>query len=160
VRPLTGLSLEFRILELLEFKVRGSTLPTLAKRLGKSQEELSLILESMIDEKKLVKKGRHYRRPQVARVIHAEMPVAPCHRILIKFSGLMVSWGAVEGLRSILENISRSIATEAANSAKLRKGRTVSMGDVEVAVSKLGLPAMLYEELREAMRKDEEELTW
>jgi histone H3/H4 len=80
----------------------------------------------------------------------AEVPPNYSHRIEASY------YSNIEGL---LENISRFIATEAANSAKSRKGRTVSMGDIEVSASKSGLPAMLYEELWEAMRKEEEELT-
>jgi len=110
------LSLEYRILEHLEFKVRGSTLPTLAKRLGTSEAKLSVVLDSMVDDKKLVMKGRYYRLPQVAKMIHAELPLATCHRILMKFSGLRISWDAAERLHFVLENIAKSIATEAAKS--------------------------------------------
>jgi len=135
------LSLEYRILELLEFKVRGSNLPTLAKGLGTSEAKLSVILDSMVDDKKLVMKGRYYRLPQAAKVIHAELPLAACHRILMKFSGLRISWDAVERLHFVLENISKSIATEAGNNAKSRKSQTVSRGDIDAAASRLRLPA-------------------
>jgi histone H3/H4 len=139
------LSLEYQILELLEFKVRGSTLTTLAKRLGTSEEKLSVILDSMVDEKKLVKKGRFYRLPKVARVVHGELPVVSCHRILMKFSGLRVSWDAVERLRFALEYLGKSIATEAGNNAKSRKSRTISKGDIDAVASKLGLHAILHD---------------
>ena len=131
--------LELKVLDLLTFRVRGSTLPALSKRLGTSKEKLSRILESMVDEKKLVKKGRYYRLSNVIRAIPVEMPLTPCHRILMKFSGLRVSWDAVERLRSILENVGKSIATEAGKSAKSRKRRTVSIGDIDAAASKLGV---------------------
>jgi len=137
--------LEFEVTELLRFKTRGSTLPVLAKRLGTSEEKLSQILESMVEEKKLVKKGRYYRLHEVTKVIHAEMPVAPCHRILMKFSGLRVSGDAVERLRYIIENVGKAIAAEAGKSAESRKGRTVSTGDIDAAALKLGLPDMIHE---------------
>jgi len=53
----TEIYLELKILDLLKFRVRGSTLPTLAKRLGTRKPKLSLILEAMVDEGKLIKKG-------------------------------------------------------------------------------------------------------
>jgi histone H3/H4 len=137
------LSFEYQILELLEFKVRGATLPTLTKKLGTSEEKLSVILDSMVDEKKLVKKGRYYHLPQVAKVIHAELPLAVCHRILMKFSGLRISWDAVERLHFVLENNAKSIATEAGNNAKSRKSQTVSVGDIDAAASRLGFPITL-----------------
>lgn len=131
--------LELKVLDLLEFKVRGSTLPAMVKMLGTSEEKLSRMLDLMVDEKRLVKKGRYYRLPQVTRFIRADMPLTPCHRILMKYSGLRVSWDAVERLRSILENICQSIATEAGESAKSRRRRTVSMGDIDFAASKFGV---------------------
>jgi histone H3/H4 len=107
--------------------------------LGTSEEKLYRILESMVEEKRLIMKGRFYRLPEVTRVIHAEIPVSPCHRILMKYSGLRVSWNAVERLHSILEKVSKSIAIEAGKSAESRKGRTVSIGDIDLAASKLCL---------------------
>ena len=130
--------MEFEVFELLSFKIRGSTLPVLAKGLGISEEKLYPILESMVDEKKLVKSGKYYRLHEVARVIDAEMPIAPCHRILLKYSGIRVSPDAVNKLHSILENVGKSIATEAGNSAEKREGLTITLGDVEAAASKLG----------------------
>ena len=138
------MTLEYQILDLLEYKVRGSARTTLAKRLGISEAKLSVILDSMVDEKKLVMKGRYYRLPQVAKVIHAELPLAACHRILMKFSGLRISWDAVERIHFILENTAKSIATEAGNNAKSRKSQTVSMRDIDVATSRLSLPATVF----------------
>ncbi len=131
--------LELKVLELLRFKVRGSFASTLAKRLRTSEEELSYILESMVGDGKLVRKGRYYRLPMVFREIRVELPAAPCHRILMKFSGLRVSWDAVERLRTIIENVGESIAKEAGNNARFGKRLTVSAGDVDAAASKLGL---------------------
>ena len=48
--------LELKVLELLRFKVRGSAASTLAKRLRTSEEELSYILESMVEDGKLMRK--------------------------------------------------------------------------------------------------------
>ena len=135
--------LEFEVTELLRFKTRGSTLPVLAKKLGTSEEKLFQILESMVDEKKLVKKGRYYRLHEVTKVIHAEMPIAPYHRILMKFSGLRVSGDAVERLRYIIENVSKAIAAEAGKNAESRKERTVNAGDIDAATLKIGFPAIL-----------------
>jgi len=44
--------LELKVLELLRFKVRGSAASTLAKRLRTSEEKLSHILESMVEDGK------------------------------------------------------------------------------------------------------------
>jgi histone H3/H4 len=131
--------LELKVLELLRFKVRGSAASTLAKRLRTSEEELSYILESMVDNGKLMRKGRYYRLPTVVREITVELPAAPCHRILMKFSGLRVSWAAVERLRTVIKNVGESIAREAGNNARSGKRLTVSAGDVDAAASKLGL---------------------
>ena len=131
--------LELEVLELLRLKVRGSAASTLAKRLRTSEEKLSPILESMVEDGKLMRKGRCYRLPTVVRETLVELPVAPCHRILMKFSGLRVSWDAVERLRTIIENVGESIATEAGNNARSGKRLTVSAGDVGAAASKLGL---------------------
>ena len=131
--------LELKVLEVLRFKVRGSSASTLAKRLRTSEERLSYILESMVEDDKLVRKGRYYRLPTVVREIPVELPAAPCHRILMKFSGLRVSWDAVERLRTIIKNVSESIATEAGNSARSGKRLTVSAEDVDAAASKVVL---------------------
>ena len=131
--------LELKVLELLRFKVRGSAASTLAKRLRTSEEKLSHILESMVEDGKLMRKGRYYRLPTVVRETPVELPAAPCHRILMKFSGLRVSWDAVERLRIIIKNVGESIATEAGNNARSGKRLTVSAGDVDTAASKLGL---------------------
>ena len=132
--------LELKILELLRFKVRGSFASTLAKRLRTSEEKLSYILESMVGDGKLMRKGRYYRLPAVVREIPVELPAAPCHRILMKFSGLRVNGDAVERLRTLIKNVSESIAIEAGNNARSGKRLTVSAADVDAAASKLGLP--------------------
>jgi histone H3/H4 len=131
--------LELKVLELLRFKVHGSAASTLAKRLRTSEEELSYILESMVDNGKLMRKGRYYRLPTVVREITVELPAAPFHRILMKVSGLRVSWAAVERLRTVIKNVGESIAREAGNNARSGKRLTVSAGDVDAAASKLGL---------------------
>ena len=131
--------LELKVLELLRFRVRGSFASTLAKRLRTSEEELSSILKSMVEDGKLMRKGRYYRLPTVVRETPVELPAAPCHRILMKFSGLRVSWDAVERFRTIIENVGESIAEEAGNNARSGKRLTVSAGDVDTAASKLGL---------------------
>jgi len=86
-----------------------------------------------------MRKGRYYRLPAVVREIPVELPAAPCHRILMKFSGLRVSGDAVERLRTLIKNVSESIAIEAGNNARSGKRLTVSAGDVDAAASKLGL---------------------
>jgi histone H3/H4 len=130
--------LDFKIIELLSFRIRGSTLAVIAKRLGTSEEKLFPILDSMIENGKLVKKGKYYRLRKVSRVINAEMPIAPCHRILLKYSELRVSPEAVKKFKSIFERVGKSMASEAGKSAKKREGKTITVGDVEVAASKLG----------------------
>lgn len=130
--------LELKILDLLKFKVRGSSLTTIAKRLGTSQSKLSGILEFMVEEGKLIKRGRYYRLP-VVKELPVELPTTPCHRILIKYSGLKVSWGAVERLRYILESVGKLIAAESGNNARSGNRRTVGVVDVNAAASKLGI---------------------
>ena len=75
--------LGIKVQELLQGKVRGSKASTMANRLRTSKDELQPILETMVEDGKLLKKGEFYRLPIVEKEIPTEFPVAPCHRLLI-----------------------------------------------------------------------------
>ena len=129
--------LGIKVQELLQGKVRGSKASTMANRLRTSKDELQPILETMVEDGKLLKKGEFYRLPIVEKEIPTEFPVAPCHRLLIKFCGLKISEDATKQLRAILESVGKNIAIEAGKIAKTERRATVSARDVAVAASKM-----------------------
>jgi histone H3/H4 len=129
--------LGIKVQELLQSKVRGSKASTMANRLRTSQNRLQPILETMIEDGKLLKRGEFYRLPVVEKEISTEFPVAPCHRLLIKFCELKISGDATKQLCTILESVGKNIAIEAGKIAKTERRATVSAKDVAVAASKM-----------------------